>query len=100
MKNADYWIEKLELVKHPEGGYFKEIYRSKEKVPANALPDRYQGDRSFSTFIYFLLKGSQVSRLHRLKSDELWHFYVGSSLTIHVIDLGGRHFTVRLGNNF
>ncbi len=100
MKDADYWIEKLGLAKHPEGGYYRGIYRSGEIIPHNALPARYSGERSFSTSIYFLLRGNETSRLHRLKSDELWHFYAGSPLNIHVIDPGGKHFTTKLGSDF
>lgn len=100
MKDADYWIEKLGLVKHPEGGHYREVYRSKEMIHENALPTRYNGKRSFSTSIYFLLRGNEVSHLHRLKSDELWHFYAGSSLTIHVIDPGGKHIEIILGSDF
>ena len=99
MRNADYWIEELALTTHPEGGYFRENYRSGEIIPAGALPERYDGGRAFSTSIFFLLKGNQVSRFHRLKSDELWHFYAGSSLTIHVIDPSGVYFQIRLGTD-
>ena len=97
--DADYWINKLGLEKHPEGGYFKEVYRSRELIPQNALPDRYGGPRSFGTSIYFLLRGQEVSKLHRIKSDELWHYYTGSSLTVHVLDLDpqGVYTTERLG---
>lgn len=100
MQSADCWIEKLKLVKHPEGGYFREVYRCEETIPADALNGRYSGERAFSTSIYFLLRGDEVSHLHRLKSDELWHFYAGSSLTIYFIDLSGKHFTIKLGGDF
>lgn len=99
-KNADYWIENLKLEAHIEGGYFKEIYRSVEVIKKEHLPDRYNGDRSFSTSIYFLLKGEQISKLHKLKSDEIWHFYTGSSLLIHIIDDEGKLNTIKLGNHF
>ena len=100
MKDADYWIEKLGLVKHPEGGYYREVYRSSEIIPLDALPARYNGERSFSTSIYFLLREKETSRLHRLKSDELWHFYTGSPLNIHVIDPDGNHLAIKLGSDF
>ena len=79
MKNelADYWIDKLELLSHPEGGFYKEIYRSDEAISADALPERYKGERSFSTSIYFLLRENEFSAFHRLQSDEIWHFYSG-----------------------
>ena len=54
MKTENYWIEKLKLEKHPEGGYFKEVYRSEESISKQALPSRYKSDRNFATSIYFL----------------------------------------------
>lgn len=95
--DAAYWIRKLGLVAHPEGGYFRETYRASESVDANALPERFDGKRNMCTAIYFLLSGDQVSRLHRLKSDEMWHFYQGSPLAIHVIDRAGTYRNIRLG---
>ncbi|MCP4346178.1 MAG: cupin domain-containing protein [Desulfobacterales bacterium] len=100
MKDATYWITRLDLTEHPEGGYFKETYRSDESVGKDALPERFNGDRSFSTAIYFLLKGDQVSHLHRIKSDELWHFYSGSPLTVHIIDQNGEYSQIKLGCDF
>jgi hypothetical protein len=70
MKTAAYWIEKLELEKHPEGGYFREIYLSDDVVPQTGLPANFRGERSFSTSIYYLLQGSDFSAFHRIKSDE------------------------------
>lgn len=97
--DAMYFIEKLNLSKHPEGGYFKEIYRCNEEIEKNGLPERYNGKRSFCTSIYHLLDGSQVSKFHRLKSDEIWHFYSGSSLTIYFIDPNGKNYTIKLGSD-
>jgi len=97
MKNANFWIRKLKLKKHPEGGYYRETYRSDETIPTTALPTRYKGKRAFSTSILFLLKGKEVSRLHRLKSDETWHFYAGSPLTMHVIAPNGKYSAIKLG---
>ena len=51
-EKALFYIEKLKLVKHPEGGYFNEIYRSDEILTASVLPKRYDGNRAFSTSIY------------------------------------------------
>lgn len=98
--SAKYWIEKLKLKKHPEGGYHREVYRSEDLIREDALPERFKGSRAFSTSVYFLLKGNDISRLHRLKSDELWHFYQGSPLTIHVIGKNGEYSQINLGNNF
>jgi len=94
---AEYWIAKLALQPHPEGGYFREIYRATEQVAAAALPARYQGPRAFSTSIYFLLAGAQISALHRLASDEQWHFYAGAALRLAMIAPDGTSREVRLG---
>ena len=99
MRTATYWIRRLRLRKHPEGGYYREVYRAEEAIPARALPRRYGGRRAYSTAIYFLLRGRDVSRFHRLESDETWHFYLGSSLTIHIISPNGKYTTVKLGGS-
>lgn len=99
MKSANYWIEKLGLQKHPEGGYFKEIYRSEEVISKNALPSNFDGDRNCSTSIYYLLEGDDFSAFHRIKSDELWHFYTGTSaIEILWIENGKLHKS-KLGND-
>lgn len=98
-RDADYWIERLQLIAHPEGGYFRETYRSEELIGVDHLPDRYKVSHSFSTAIYYLIKGDQSSAFHRLKSDELWNFYVGSSLTLHIISAEGEHSQIKLGSN-
>jgi predicted cupin superfamily sugar epimerase len=99
MKNAAYWIKRLRLSPHPEGGYYREIYRAPESVPRRGLPPRYGGSRPFGTSIYFLLESGQVSRLHRLKSDEVWHFYAGSPVLIHMLSDSGRCRSIKLGRN-
>jgi uncharacterized protein len=98
MTRADAWIRKLRLIAHPEGGYFRETYRAAEHVPAADLPRRYRGRRCLATAIVFLLKRGQVSHLHRLKSDELWHFYAGAPLTVHVISPRGAYAALKLGH--
>jgi predicted cupin superfamily sugar epimerase len=87
----------LNLRPHPEGGWYRETYRSAETFAPGALPDRYDGPRSLATAIYFLLDATGFSALHRLKSDEQWHFYSGSALTLHVIRPDGRYETLKLG---
>ena len=99
MKISKYWVDKLCLLPHPEGGYFKEVYRSAEKVYLKSLPNRFKGDRSFSTSIYFLLEKGQFSAFHRIKSDEIWHFYDGDPLTVYVIDSNGELILYKLGLN-
>ena len=76
-KDARYWIEKLRLEPHPEGGYFRQTYRSEVLIAQDALPAGFSGARAVSTAIYFLLDGENFSAFHRLRSDEVWHFYVG-----------------------
>ncbi len=98
-RQAKYYIEKLNLIAHPEGGYFKEVYRSNEVIKAEHLPDRYTKERSFSTSIYFLLEGEQVSKFHKLKSDEIWHFYDGSPIQIFMISPKGTLQKRILGKN-
>lgn len=90
-------ITSLNLQPHPEGGWYRESYRATESIPADGLPGRFDGPRSFATAIYFLLTSETFSALHRLKSDEQWHFYRGSPLTIHVIHPDGRYAPVKLG---
>jgi uncharacterized protein len=100
MESAKYWIEKLELTGHPEGGYFKENYRAKEQIAPQALPERFKSARDFSTAIYFLLEGNDFSAFHRIKQDELWHFYQGGPLLVHVIAPNGEYSQLKVGSNF
>jgi predicted cupin superfamily sugar epimerase len=81
-QEAKDWVDRLELLPHPEGGFFKETYRSSTDVSQNALGDAFKGSRSISTGIYYLLTGTDFSALHRIASDEMWHFYAGSSLRV------------------
>jgi predicted cupin superfamily sugar epimerase len=97
MKNASYWINSLNLLPHPEGGYYKETYRSSGKIKDSSLPTNFIGNRAFSTAIYFLLEKGNFSAFHRIKSDELWHFYDGDPIAIHVINNNGILTTHMLG---
>jgi hypothetical protein len=99
MTRAQTWIDGLQLRRHPEGGWYRETYRSHELIARDSLPSRFGGDRSFSTAIYFLLEGDDFSALHRIKQDEAWHFYDGGTLTLHVLDLAGNYATVKVGRN-
>lgn len=94
-KDSGYWISKLNLQKHPEGGYFVESYKS---VELGNFP-KHHGPRHVCTAIYYLLIGEDFSSFHIMKSDELWHFYAGSSLTLYIIEPNGRLNEVRLGHN-
>ncbi|OIN99341.1 MAG: cupin [Elusimicrobia bacterium CG1_02_56_21] len=82
--NAEELIEFYGLEKHPEGGYFRESYRAPDTVTVG------RGERNSSTAIYFLLKAGDRSRLHRIKSDEVWHFYEGGPITVAQIEPDGR----------
>jgi predicted cupin superfamily sugar epimerase len=90
-RDAQYWIDKLGLEQHPEGGYYRVTYTADTKIPRDALPAGFDGPRPVSTAIYFLLsnQGSDArghfSAFHRLRSDEMWHFYAGHPLVVHVI---------------
>ena len=99
MISAEELIEMFGLKRHPEGGYFAESYRSAEMIPRQALPSRYEGERAFSTSIYFLLTAGTISRLHRLASDEIWHFYLGGPLELLQISPEGVLENVILGQD-
>jgi len=89
MRTADYWIQNLELAAHPEGGFFKETYRAAGEISHASLSETFSGNRNFSTAIYFLLRSQDKSHFHRIKSDELWHFHAGTSLSIYILDQNG-----------
>ena len=92
---AKYWINHLQLNPHPEGGFYKETYRSEHETGF----DGFDGRRNLSTGIYFMLTQGNFSAFHRIKSDEMWHFYDGSSILIHVINDLGSLEVIKLGTN-
>ena len=92
-------ITQFNLQPHPEGGWYKETYKSEEQIASNALPQRFLGNRVFSTAIYFLLEKGNFSAFHRIKSDECWHFYAGQPLEVFIILPGGELTVVSLGND-
>ena len=94
-------VKHLDMERHPEGGYFRETYRSSENVPAQALPARFGGERSLATAIYFLLGPGDFSAFHRIKSDETWHYYTGnSSLIVHILDPRHGYRKIKLGKSY
>lgn len=95
--DAEKLIHRLQLIKHPEGGYYKETYRSPGTIPKDCLPAGFHGDRSFSTAIYYLLQQGDFSAFHRISSDECWHFYAGGPLFLHVIEENGIYQCIKLG---
>lgn len=96
---AKKYIDQLNLEPHPEGGYFREIYRSDEIILPEGMPERLKKKRAASTSIYFLLEGKQVSNFHRIKSDEIWHYYDGCGVNIFAIDNSGLLLQFKLGKN-
>jgi predicted cupin superfamily sugar epimerase len=98
-KDAKYWIAALGLERHPEGGYFRQTYRAEMMIAREALPAGYTGPRAASTAIYFLLDADAFSAFHRLRSDEVWHFYAGAPVAVHVINPAGEYATILLGND-
>jgi len=97
IKDSAYWIRKLGLEPHPEGGYYRQTYRA--DLVLEGLPRQFSGPRAASTAIYFLLEGENFSAFHRLRSDEVWHFYLGATVTVHVIEADGRYSQVQLGSD-
>lgn len=85
------------LSSHPEGGWYRQTYRSAEQIAADALPGRFSGSRPFSTAIYFLLEQGNFSAFHRIMSDECWHFYAGGPLEIFIIHPEGNLEVVIMG---
>ncbi len=94
---AKKWVERLSLMPHPEGGFFREIYRSEDTFMLSSGPEGEPSPRSMSTAIYFLLCKGNHSRFHRLKSDEVWHHYDGAAVALHSITPEGDLKTVLLG---
>ena len=82
-----------------EGGYFLETYKCQELIPRKALPERYHGKRSFGTSIFYLLTPDTVSALHRLESDEIFHFYLGDPVTMLQLHPDGSTNVVTLGHD-
>lgn len=81
--DADEWSRLLRLEPHPEGGSFRETWRSAER--ATGLPERFAGPRALGTAILYLLRAGERSRFHRLLADEVWHFHDGGPLHLHVL---------------
>jgi uncharacterized protein len=110
---AEFIIDKLNLIELVEGGYYRETYRSDNHIivsPCNeVLKDGiYQCSnlgigspnvRSVSTLIYYLLEGNQFSAFHKVKYDEIWHFYKGSSVSLYVLSDGGEILRIQIGSD-
>ena len=92
-RKIDYWVEKLNLLPHPEGGFYKETYRSEVQGKFNG----FDGNRNVATGIYFLLTQGNFSAFHKIKSDEMWHFYAGDALEIYWFSPQGGLHVINLG---
>jgi predicted cupin superfamily sugar epimerase len=100
MISAQEIIELLGMQPHPEeGGYFVETYRSQELIPKTGLPDRYPSKRAFGTAIFYLLTPDTCSALHRLGSDEIFHFYLGDPVTMLQLHPDGSSRVLTLGQD-
>lgn len=99
MKSFDKIIERLQLKPHPEGGFFKETYRSVGEIEQNSLGSAFWGNRNYSTAIYFLLTSEMFSAFHRIRQDEVWHFYDGSPICLHVISPEGEYSETIIGKD-
>lgn len=90
----------LGLLPHPvEGGFFAETYRSADVVPGDALPSRYRGPRTAGTAIYYLLTPETFSAMHRLATDEIFHFYLGDPVEMLQLRADGSHRVVVIGTD-
>jgi predicted cupin superfamily sugar epimerase len=94
-QSAADWISRLNLQPHPEGGYYKEVFRSEQYV--NRAGNDAQ--RHACTSIYYLLESKDYSGFHRIKSDEIWYFHKGEPLNIHVITADGEHRLLELSDS-
>ena len=92
---SHFYINHFSLLPHPEGGYYKETFRSEKSFQLEG----FEGERSICTSIYFLLEKGQTSALHRIKSDEIWYFHDGQTLEIIELDSNGNETITRLGKD-
>lgn len=99
MNSFENIISILKLRPHPEGGYFRESYRSAGEFRTESLDEGYAGKRNYATCIYFLLTSDSFSAFHRIRQDEIWHFYEGSPINLHMISPQGVYSQVCIGRN-
>lgn len=93
--NVEFLVQHFNMLPHPEGGYYRETYRSNSITYFNDL----QGKRNNSTGIYFLIEKENFSAFHKIKSDEMWHFYHGDALEVIELHQNGELIKTRIGNN-
>lgn len=105
MQSKEYYIQQLSLQAHPEGGFYRETYRGRLLLTSQRLGqaenarEDFPSGRNISTAIYFMLTAGNFSAFHRIKSDELWHFYTGANVVIHIITPKGEYQQILLGAN-
>ena len=99
IERADYLIKTLNLLNHPEGGYYKEVYRSKGFTEMTFGDSDEKVSRSFATSIYFLLASESFSAFHRIRQDEIWHFYEGSPIELFTLNPSGKLSRIVIGAN-
>jgi predicted cupin superfamily sugar epimerase len=92
-------IDFYQLEPHPEGGFYKRTYTAKTLLDKESLGAVFEGNRVISSAIYYLLTEGTFSAFHRIKSDELWHFYHGVALNIHVLYPNGKYELRKLGSS-
>ncbi|MDD3858903.1 MAG: cupin domain-containing protein [Bacteroidales bacterium] len=92
-------VNKLELLPHPEGGFYRETYRANMIIPQSILGKEFSANRNVSTCIYFMLTSDSFSAFHRIKQDEIWHFYRGSALNLYLISPVGEFSVLKIGND-
>jgi uncharacterized protein len=111
---AEFIIDKLNLIKLVgEGGYYRETYRSDNHIIVSSCNEdlkdgvyscsnlgiKSSNIRSVSTLIYYLLDGDQFSAFHKVKYDEIWHFYKGSSVSLYILSDVGEIMRIQIGND-
>lgn len=94
-KNSKYWVKKLSLLEHPEGGFYKEVFRSE----GTTEPVEIGAKRNYVTSIYFLIEEGNVSHFHSIKQDELWFYHAGAPLTVYILKEDGFLETIKIGPN-
>ena len=99
MSQVEEIIKLLNLQPHPEGGYFKETYRSDGFITEDNLDSNFKGPRNYCTSIYFLLTSDSFSAFHKINQDEIWHFYKGSPIKLHIISDDGKYSNIIIGND-
>lgn len=96
-QSIQHLLENLQLLPHPGGGFYKEVYRSQGMIPKIALSEKFSGDRSYCTSIYSLLTSEDFFAFHKVQQDEIYHFYGGSPLSVHIINKEGNYTKHKLG---